>query len=73
MISIETDMNNVDTATSKNENENGNITYNGNSQTHVNDNNLMVINGCDEIATSYGEQSGSDKTTSSRTGDTSIS
>ena len=75
MISIETDMNNVDTANHKNENENGNgnITQNGNSQKRKSDNNLMIIKGFDEIATSFGEQSGSDRTTSSRTADTSIS
>jgi hypothetical protein len=73
MISIETDMNNVDTGNHKNENENGNITHNGNSQKRKSDNNLMNIKGCDEIATSFGEQSGSDRTTSSRTADTSIS
>jgi len=74
MISIETDMNNVDTGNHRNENENGNITQNGNSQKRTSDdNNLINIKSCDEIATSFGEQSGSDRTTSSRTADTSIS
>lgn len=72
MISIETDMNFVDKAPPVTINEtNGNITQNGNSQ------NTMVIKGCDEIMTTTiitsKDHSGSDRTSSSRTADTSIS
>jgi hypothetical protein len=79
MISIETDMNNVDTAAAINHKKgeigetNGNITQNGGSQKRTADNSLVVINGCDEImTTAAGATSGSDMT-SSRTLDTSIS
>jgi hypothetical protein len=67
MISIETDMNNVHRASNhhhNNENENGN---NGYKDVQINDNNLMVIKGCDEITSEHSER------TSSRTNETSIS
>lgn len=68
VISIETDVNDVHDANHqnqhRNEHENGNKGYN--KRIRINDNNLMVIKGCDEIT------SDSDRT-SSRTNDTSIS
>lgn len=72
MISIETDMNNIHDANlkymhNKNENENGNKIIKTDEENRINDNNLMVIKGCDEITSEHSER------TSSRTNDTSIS
>ena len=71
VISIETDINDVADANNhhQNEHENGNKGYG--KRIRINDNNLVVIKGCDEI-TSEQSHSVSDRT-SSRTNDTSIS
>lgn len=62
MISIETEINNIHDGggCGNNENEDKN-------EHQINDNNLMVIKGCDEITSEHSER------TSSRTNDTSIS
>jgi hypothetical protein len=69
VISIETDVNDVHDANNhhqhSNEQENGNKGYN--KEIRINDNNLMVIKGCDEITSDISDR------TSSRTNDTSIS
>jgi hypothetical protein len=84
MISIETDMNNVDMAAatmisnhkrSEAVENNGNIAHNGSSQQHFADGNLMAINGSDEIMTTTAATttSGSEVTSSPRTVNSSIS
>lgn len=85
MISIETDMNNVETAAaatminnhkrSEVVENNGNIAHNGSSQKRFADGNLMAINGSDEIMTTtvVTTTSGSEVTSSSRTVNSSIS